>query len=324
MSKIKTSPLRGCKITDATKGQVEAVFATLGVVDSDGDVTVKGAFDDGAEVLIGAYNHKSWQDRLPVGKGTIHEVGDEAILKGEFFLTTEAGREHFETVKAMGALQEWSYSLADVEQERGTKDGAQVNFLKRITVDEVSPVIKGAGAGTRTLAAKGKQLDSDLSRRLRDAGRERFGGDDIYVWLDDFELDAAWAVYAVESEENATRYVQVGYTRAEGGSVELAAEEADVQRTTAYTPKGRGLKLSEQAASVLADVGALIERAAGVKTLRQQEGKSIGGQTADLLKELEPALERLREVLTTAPPTDPTDPDVAREMARFERDRASL
>lgn len=320
MSKIKTSPLRGCKITDATKGQVEAVFATLGVVDSDGDVTVKGAFDDGAEVLISAYNHKSWQDRLPVGKGTIHEVGDEAILKGEFFLTTEAGRETFETVKAVGGLQEWSYSLADVEQERGTKDGAQVNFLKRITVDEVSPVIKGAGVDTRTLAVKGKQLDSDLSRRLRDAGRERFGGDDIYVWLDDFELDAAWAVYAVESEKDATRYVQVGYTRAEDGSVELAADESDVQRTTSYAPKGRGQKLSDHLDSAVADAEAVTSRVADAVAQRAEKGQKLAEATLERAEQLKSQIERLREALAIEPRNDTADAATREWLHALRRD----
>lgn len=320
----KTKALQGLKITDESKGQVEAVFATLDVIDSDGDVTLKGAFDDGAPVRISAYNHKSWKDALPVGRGTIHEVGGEAILKGEFFLSTTHGRDTFETVKAMDDLQEWSYGYDVVDAEQGTKDDRSVQFLKKLKVHEVSPVILGAGVDTRTLAVKAKQLDSDLSRRLRDAGRERFGGDDVYVWLDDFELDEAWAVFSVETAEDPTRYVQVAYTRAEDGTVALGDDETDVQRTTDYTPKGRGLKLSEQATAVLTDVDALIERAAGVKTLRMQEGKGLGGQTVDLLKALEPALERLREVLTTAPPSDDTKTALVREAARYERSRARL
>lgn len=320
---MKSKVLSGLKVADETKGTVEAVFATLDVIDADGDVTLKGAFDDGAPVRISAYNHQSWKDALPVGRGTIHETDGEAILKGQFFLETQHGRDHFETVKGMGELQEWSYGYDIVEADKGTKDDQQVQFLKKLKVHEVSPVILGAGVDTRTRAVKGKQLQSDILQRLRAEGRERFGGDDIYVWVDDFDVDAEWAVFTVESDDSV-RYVRVGYTREEDGGVTLAAEEADVERTTSYAPKGRGQKLSDQAAAVLAGVDALIERAADVKTLREERGKSLGGQTVDLLKRLEPGLERLREVLTTAPPSDEIAADVAREMARYERLRARL
>jgi hypothetical protein len=84
--------LSGLKITDATKGEVEAVIATLNVKDSDGDVTLKGAFEDGAEVQISAYNHKSWDGALPVGKGTLTEAGDRVVMKGVSFSTQLPGK----------------------------------------------------------------------------------------------------------------------------------------------------------------------------------------------------------------------------------------
>lgn len=135
-------------------GQIRAVFATLNTVDSDGDVTLPGAFEEGAEVRISAYGHRSWAGELPVGRGRIVTVGDEAILEGRFFLETTAGRETYETVKAMGDLQEWSYGFDVVESERGEWDGQEVRLLRKLRVFEVSPVLVGAGIGTRTLAVK--------------------------------------------------------------------------------------------------------------------------------------------------------------------------
>lgn len=142
------------EIKDETKGEVEAVFATLNVVDKDGDVTQKGAYDEGATVVISAYNHKSWEGALPVGTGTIHEVGEEVILKGRFFLNTQAGREHFEVVKALGEKQEWSYGFNVADSAPGEHEGKSVRMLKRMEVHEVSPVLRGAGVGTRTTFAK--------------------------------------------------------------------------------------------------------------------------------------------------------------------------
>lgn len=148
---------RDVTVKDEAKGLVSAVFATLNVIDADGDVTLPGAFTDGAKVVISAYGHRSWDGELPLGTGTIREDGDEAIFEGKFFIDTTHGRDAFLTVKELSeaGLQEWSYSLENVVSERSEWDGREVNLLKRITVKEVSPVLRGAGVNTRTLAAKG-------------------------------------------------------------------------------------------------------------------------------------------------------------------------
>ena len=270
----KQKALANLKITDAEKGEVEAVFATLGVVDYDGDVTVKGAFTE-EDVRISAYNHESWKGALPVGKGTIREEGDKAVFKGRFFLDTTSGRDTFGVVKEMGELQEWSYGYDTLEAEPGTKEGQTVNFIKRQKVHEVSPVILGAGIDTGTVAVKAKQLQSDLLRRLRDAGRDRWGNAHTYVYIDDVELDEEWAVFCVSAEEEARRLVRVTYTRDGDGMVTLADEEEDVEITTDYAPVTKQ-KLFDHLASVLTDAKAVTERLAEVKTLRENEGKALG------------------------------------------------
>lgn len=144
------------EIKDEDKGEVTAVFATLDVIDSDGDVTPPGAFEDGAKVRISAYGHTSWDGRLPVGKGTIREVGKEAILDGRFFLDTKEGVDTFRVIKELGVdgLQEWSYGYDPIEYSFGEFEGQQVRFLNKLKVHEVSPVLLGAGVGTRLLTAK--------------------------------------------------------------------------------------------------------------------------------------------------------------------------
>ena len=140
---------------DGESGTVKAVFSTFDVIDLDGDVTVKGAFQHGAPVRISAFNHASrLGGALPVGKGTIEVSGDEAILNGKFFMGIPSAVETFETVKAMEDLQEWSYSFDILQSDRGQKDGQQVRFLQSMKVHEVSPVLLGAGINTRTLAVK--------------------------------------------------------------------------------------------------------------------------------------------------------------------------
>jgi hypothetical protein len=151
---IHVKQLASVEIKDETKGEVEAVFATLNVVDRDGDVTKSGAFTNGAEVVISAYGHKSWEGALPVGKGVIEERGDQVVMKGQFFLNTTQGRDHFEVVKELGSRQEWSYGFKVEDSEPGQHEGKSVRILKRMTVHEVSPVMRGAGIGTQTTYAK--------------------------------------------------------------------------------------------------------------------------------------------------------------------------
>lgn len=146
----------GVTVKAADKGEVEAVFSTFNVVDHDGDVTLPGAIKDGTEVVISAYGHESHWGALPAGKGIIRTTDTEAILEGQFFLDTTQGRDTFNTVKGLGPLQEWSYSLQDVTSKSGQFNGQDVRFLESIDrIKEVSPVLQGAGIGTRTLAAKG-------------------------------------------------------------------------------------------------------------------------------------------------------------------------
>lgn len=155
---MKTKSLQGVEVKDADKGLVTAVFATFNTIDKDGDVTLPGAFKDGTPVRISAFGHSSWGGRgnvLPVGKGTVVSNSTEAILEGQFFMNTTIGKDHFEVVKAMGELQEWSYSVDPAKESYGDFEGKRVRFLEELKgPHEVSPVLAGAGEGTRTLDLK--------------------------------------------------------------------------------------------------------------------------------------------------------------------------
>ena len=145
------------EVKDAAKGLVEAVFSTFNVKDFDDDMTLPGAFEDGASVTISAYGHKSWMGALPVGKGAIRAEAGRAVLDGQFFLQTDAGKETFEVVKAMGQDQQWSYGYDVLETGTLTDEMRQKGIsrvLQKLKVYEVSPVLVGAGVGTGTLSVK--------------------------------------------------------------------------------------------------------------------------------------------------------------------------
>jgi len=136
------------------RGQVSAVFSTFNVIDADGDVTLPGAFTDGAEVPISSYGHSSWQSGVPVGKGKIRTTDTEAILDGQFFMDTQAGKDTFTAIKELGSLGQWSYGYDVLDAEPGVQNGVDVRLLKALLTHEVSPVLVGVGVNTRTLSAK--------------------------------------------------------------------------------------------------------------------------------------------------------------------------
>lgn len=309
--------LSAITIKDADQGLVEAVFSTFGVIDRDGDVTVKEAFTDGAPVVISAYGHRSWDGELPVGKGFIRVTDSEAILDGQFFLNTTHGRDTFETVKELAkeGLGEWSYGLMNVVSERTVVGGKTARLLKHIDVPEVSPVLVGASIGTRTLEAKSarKQLASSLARLLRDAGRDRWGGEAWWVWVEDYDVDAGFAVYGVE-DSDGERLVQVSFTRTDT-AVELGADETEVVEIDTYVPKGVRRTFSEHAGAVVAAVDGLVTRASEVVALRAEKGKSISGEAQGLLVQLDGSLGRLKALIDAPPPSN-TD-ETEREYLRF-------
>lgn len=153
---MKTKTFRGPVVFkadgDGQPGEFHAVFSTLNAIDADGDVTLPGAFEDGQKVRISYWGHR-WED-LPVGRGEIHASDQEAWVDGAFFLNTQAGKETYETVKGLGELQEWSYGFDILDAEPGMVGGQEVRLLKRLDVHEVSPVMLGAGVGTRTTGIK--------------------------------------------------------------------------------------------------------------------------------------------------------------------------
>lgn len=147
------------KEDDEKEGQFEAIFATLDVIDLDGDVTVEGAFKK-QNVVIEPWNHGQ---TLPAGKGQIYVDGKKAKVKGEFFMDTTVGRENYLALKALGSDAEWSYTFRILKAGPGEINGQSVRFLQELDVAGVSPVTRGAGIGTRTDSIKsdGSQSQAD-------------------------------------------------------------------------------------------------------------------------------------------------------------------
>lgn len=142
------------KLDSESPGAFRATFATFNVIDLDGDVTIPGAFTTGEQVRIAQWGH-NW-GALPVGRGTIGQDAERAWVDGQFLMETQAGRDTYETVKLLGDLQEWSYGFDILKRSEGEfgEPPEYVQYLEKMRVIEVSPVMLGAGIDTGTDAIK--------------------------------------------------------------------------------------------------------------------------------------------------------------------------
>jgi hypothetical protein len=156
---------------------VRAVIATLGKVDHDGDLTVPGFFGDQPTVMVSVHDHA----HVPIGKGRVFEDGDQAIAELKVNLAIPAARSWFEAFRFDLAnpppLQQWSYAYDVLPggSWQGKFAGRPVRFLQPkadgspgVDVLEVSPVLRGAGVDTATLAVEAPSgLDEGERAALR-------------------------------------------------------------------------------------------------------------------------------------------------------------
>ena len=140
-----------------------ARIATLNVVDSDGDITLPGAFGEQNVKVLPSHN---W-GAVPLGWARIFEKGDEVLAEFKINLETSSGKDwhsalKFDLEQGKGLI-EWSYGFNIVEADTESRDDARVRLLKKLTVHEVSPVMLGAGVNTGTVTIKGDGGKSGLS-----------------------------------------------------------------------------------------------------------------------------------------------------------------
>lgn len=334
---MNTKSLR-VEVKDAAKGQVSAVFSTFDVIDSDGDLTVREAIEDGAPVRISAYGHKSWEGAMPVGKGVIRVAGDEAILEGQFFMNTQAGRDTFEVVKEMGDLQEWSYGFDILDAEPATVDGRTVRRLKRVEIHEVSPVLLGAGVNTRTLAAKSAgdrrkkngfvpMHDSTVVEHVWDGfATVKALADDakpselrtVHAWVDpegDPELKTSYAFahhHGVGgpanlraclmgiAELNGAKGASLSDVDRKGVYEHLAAHVRDADREPPELQSpGGAKKFNDELLEGLSALSGLVDSASRVVAQRAEKGKQLSKVNAEVLEWISDELKRLQPLYAT-------------------------
>lgn len=144
---------KSLQIKSIGDGTASVVFATLNVIDKDGDLTINGAFGNQTAAISPA--HKWEHPSLGIAK--VREQGNEAIADLQFNMDMPAARDWHAAIKFAfenGAPQEFSYGFNILASRPDTINGRSVRVLERLKVLEVSPVMQGAGVNTRTLAVK--------------------------------------------------------------------------------------------------------------------------------------------------------------------------
>ena len=143
-------------------GKGLARLATLSAVDHDGDTYAPGAFGwkDGGQWAPLLTAHDRWG--MPFGKARVYEEGDAAFAELHINMETQVGKEWHAALKFDldngQPVQEWSYGYDVLQAEMQFRGKGQVRQLMKLDVQEVSTVVRGAGAGTRTLAIKSAAL----------------------------------------------------------------------------------------------------------------------------------------------------------------------
>lgn len=293
--------ITGVEIKDEIKGTVEVQFATYNEIDKHGDITKAGAFTDGAEVLVSGHNHAVWGGQPPVGKGVIRDTAVGPVGQLQYFMNTTAGREAFETVKATGSLQQWSYGFDVVESEPGESEGKSVRILKKMAVHEISPVTIGAGNSTRTLAVK---RDFSQDQRNTDASNGHAMPDGSFP-IDNKE-DLSNAIHAVGRAKDPEKAKAHIIKRARA----LGLEDMLPKDWTSGKSDGK-LRMSEEAEHTVAALKSFSDRVEELVTLRTTEGKK--GMSDDTLAAVDSIIEMAEQLKTRRNAPDPADTAVELE-----------
>ena len=242
---------------DGDTRYIEAVFSLFDTIDSDNDVTKSNALRSGytGNKVPLVWNH-DWSK--VIGRGISQTDNQKAVFKG-YFLNTEAGKEAYETVKAMQDMQQFSYGFQVMKSSKGTHidskgEEVPVRVLEDVKVWEVSPVLVGAQQNSFVQALK--------------SGLESF----------DEEIDTP-----DEQEPEDEKYKKCSYGKdgkcAKEKGLEISSEtDASVSKSSQ-----QGMRLGEHAVTSLEELKAFTERIEDLASLRNSEKKTLSSKSTEMI-----------------------------------------
>ena len=243
---------------DGDTRYIEAVFSLFDTIDSDNDVTKANSLRSGytGNKVPLVWNH-DWSK--VIGRGIIETDNQKAVFKG-YFLNTEAGKEAYETVKAMQDMQQFSYGFQVLKSSKGTHidskgEEVPVRVLEDVKVWEVSPVLVGAQQNSFVQALKsGLQTYDDVDTEFEE----------------------------VKQEDEESKYGKCTYEK-DG----KCAKEKDLKISSAtdasISSSQQGMRLGEHAVASLEELKAFTERIEDLALLRNSEKKTLSSKSTEMV-----------------------------------------
>ena len=244
---------------DGDTRYIEAVFSLFDTIDSDNDVTKANALRSGytGNKVPLVWNH-DWSK--VIGRGIIETDNQKAVFKG-YFLNTEAGKEAYETVKAMQDMQQFSYGFQVMKSTKGTHidskgEEVPVRMLEDVKVWEVSPVLVGAQQNSFVQALKsGLQTYDDVDTEFEE----------------------------VKQEDEESKYGKCTYEKdgkcAKEKDLKISSEtDASVSKSSQ-----QGMRLGEHAVASLEELKAFTERIEDLALLRNSEKKTLSSKSTEMV-----------------------------------------
>ncbi len=241
---------------DGDTRYIEAVFSLFDTIDSDNDVTKANSLRSGytGNKVPLVWNH-DWSK--VIGRGIIETDNQKAVFKG-YFLNTEAGKEAYETVKAMQDMQQFSYGFQVLKSSKGTHidskgEEVPVRVLEDVKVWEVSPVLVGAQQNSFVQALKsGLQTYDDVDTEFEEVKEE-------------------------ESKYGKCTYEKDGKCAKEKDLKISSATDASISSSQ------QGMRLGEHAVASLEELKAFTERIEDLALLRNSEKKTLSSKSTEML-----------------------------------------
>ena len=243
---------------DGDTRYIEAVFSLFDTIDSDNDVTKANSLRSGytGNKVPLVWNH-DWSK--VIGRGIIETDNQKAVFKG-YFLNTEAGKEAYETVKAMQDMQQFSYGFQVLKSSKGTHIDSKgeeipVRVLEDVKVWEVSPVLVGAQQNSFVQALKsGLQTYDDVDTEFEE----------------------------VKQEDEESKYGKCTYEKDD-----KCAKEKDLKISSAtdasISSSQQGMRLGEHAVASLEELKAFTERIEDLALLRNSEKKTLSSKSTEMV-----------------------------------------
>lgn len=242
---------------DGDTRYIEAVFSLFDTIDSDNDVTKANSLRSGytGNKVPLVWNH-DWSK--VIGRGIIETDNQKAVFKG-YFLNTEAGKEAYETVKAMQDMQQFSYGFQVLKSSKGTHidskgEEVPVRMLEDVKVWEVSPVLVGAQQNSFVQALKsGLQTYDDVDTEFEEVKEE-------------------------ESKYGKCTYEKDGKCAKEKDLKISSETDASVSKSSQ-----QGMRLGEHAVASLEELKAFTERIEDLASLRNSEKKTLSSKSTEMV-----------------------------------------